>query len=214
MTALDEDGEKRTNNSGGGCGDNGLNNGGDIVWPTQRWPWCGETVIDDGLSMVVVGYCLDDSVLETMSFVKVTLVALLRNLDVSSKSQEKGGLQPGETRKSSRTTKMHAKYNDYVVNSIVKYGLEEVVKYYILSTSIEVLSNDKGICLSQRKYCLELLHEFGLLATKLVSNPLPENFVSNHKECQDDKHMVVVRSGRIDRDGYGSEIEMKWDLRI
>ncbi|GJU59836.1 putative RNA-directed DNA polymerase [Tanacetum coccineum] len=31
---------------------------------------------------------------------------------------------------------------------------------------IEVLDNEDGICLSQRKYCLELLHEFGLLAAK------------------------------------------------
>nr|GEW50954.1 ferric reduction oxidase 2-like [Tanacetum cinerariifolium] len=39
--------------------------------------------------------------------------------------------------------------------------------------------------------------------------PLHPNFLD-----QEVMVVVVVRSGRIDRDGYGSEIEMKWDLRI
>ncbi|GKD14566.1 ribonuclease H-like domain-containing protein, partial [Tanacetum coccineum] len=55
---------------------------------------------------------------------------------------------------------------------------------------IEVLDNKDGICLSQRKYCLELLHEFGLLAAKHVDTPLPENATWNHTESDDD-HLLV-----------------------
>ena len=55
-----------------------------------------------------------------------------------------------------------------------------------------------GICLSQRKCCLELLHEFDNFAAKPVSSPLPENVVLNHKEGHDewnftgDKSIILV----------------------
>lgn len=44
---------------------------------------------------------------------------------------------------------------------------------------IEVIDTDFGICLSQRKYCLELLHDFGLLGCKPLSTPLDPNAVIN-----------------------------------
>ncbi|GJX41687.1 ribonuclease H-like domain-containing protein [Tanacetum coccineum] len=50
----------------------------------------------------------------------------------------------------------------------------------------QVLDNKDGICLSQRKYCLELLHKFSLLAAKYVDTPLPENATLNHIESDDD----------------------------
>nr|GEZ32607.1 ribonuclease H-like domain-containing protein [Tanacetum cinerariifolium] len=53
------------------------------------------------------------------------------------------------------------------------------LKYFL---SIEVLDNTDGICLSQRKYFLELLYEYGLLAAKHVDTPLPENTTLNHIE--------------------------------
>ncbi|GJW54704.1 ribonuclease H-like domain-containing protein [Tanacetum coccineum] len=40
-----------------------------------------------------------------------------------------------------------------------------------------------------RKYCLELFHEYGLLAARPVSIPLPENSVLNHVESIDDKFL-------------------------
>ncbi|GJU03994.1 ribonuclease H-like domain-containing protein, partial [Tanacetum coccineum] len=49
-----------------------------------------------------------------------------------------------------------------------------VLKYFL---GIEVVENDLGLCMSQRKYCLELLHLYGLLAARPVDIPLPENFV-------------------------------------
>nr|GEW61157.1 ribonuclease H-like domain-containing protein [Tanacetum cinerariifolium] len=49
-----------------------------------------------------------------------------------------------------------------------------VLKYFL---GIEILPADFGLCLSQRKYCLEILHEFGLLGAKPM-NTLIEQKVS------------------------------------
>ncbi|GJS69702.1 ribonuclease H-like domain-containing protein [Tanacetum coccineum] len=57
---------------------------------------------------------------------------------------------------------------------------------------IKVLDNKYGICLSQMKYCLEILHEFGLLAAKHVDTPLPENATLNHNESDYDHLLVHV----------------------
>ncbi|GKA95552.1 ribonuclease H-like domain-containing protein [Tanacetum coccineum] len=49
------------------------------------------------------------------------------------------------------------------------------LKYFL---GIEVLDVDNGICLSQRKYCTELLSEFGMLGFKPCNTPIevnPEN---------------------------------------
>ncbi|GJS85872.1 ribonuclease H-like domain-containing protein [Tanacetum coccineum] len=64
------------------------------------------------------------------------------------------------------------------------------LKYFL---GIEVLKTDKGgLCLSQRKYCLELLHDYGLLACKPVSTPLLENIILAHKEKEGDKFLKNV----------------------
>lgn len=63
------------------------------------------------------------------------------------------------------------------------------MKYFL---GIEVLENNNGVCLSQRKYCLELLHEYGLLAAKPVDAPLPENTTLNHIETDDDKALSNI----------------------
>ncbi|GKE77397.1 ribonuclease H-like domain-containing protein, partial [Tanacetum coccineum] len=46
------------------------------------------------------------------------------------------------------------------------------LKYFL---GIEVVDTNKGVCLSQRKYCLDLLSEFGLLACKPSAIPLEQN---------------------------------------
>nr|GEV50397.1 ribonuclease H-like domain-containing protein [Tanacetum cinerariifolium] len=148
-------------------------------------------------------------------------------------------------RRYGRNVKLPARFNDYVIGSSRKYGLEKYVTYsnlrkskfdYSLFTKkfdnvfiallvyvddivitgndlaeikkfkiflkskfqtkdlgklkyflgIEVLDNKKGIYLSQRKYCLEILHEYGLLAAKHVDTPLLENTTLNHVETDDD----------------------------
>ncbi|XP_071714853.1 uncharacterized mitochondrial protein AtMg00810-like [Rutidosis leptorrhynchoides] len=43
------------------------------------------------------------------------------------------------------------------------------LKYFL---GIEVLDTDQGLCISQRKYCLELINDFGLLGCKPVKTPI------------------------------------------
>nr|GEX39396.1 ribonuclease H-like domain-containing protein [Tanacetum cinerariifolium] len=65
------------------------------------------------------------------------------------------------------------------------------LKYFL---GIEVLKVSGGLCLSQRKYCLELLHDFGLLACRHVLTPLPKNILLAHKETEKDKFLVKITS--------------------
>ncbi|KAK9065501.1 hypothetical protein SSX86_014902 [Deinandra increscens subsp. villosa] len=53
------------------------------------------------------------------------------------------------------------------------------LKYFL---GIEVLKSDQGLVLCQRKYCLELLSEFGLLASKPVHNPIEQNVIVTNKQ--------------------------------
>ncbi|GKE97335.1 ribonuclease H-like domain-containing protein, partial [Tanacetum coccineum] len=57
------------------------------------------------------------------------------------------------------------------------------LKYFL---GIEVIKTDKDLCLSQRKYCLELLNEYGLLGCKLVSTPMVPNSVLLYEPTFDD----------------------------
>ncbi|GJX25725.1 putative RNA-directed DNA polymerase [Tanacetum coccineum] len=59
---------------------------------------------------------------------------------------------------------------------------------------IEVLKIRNGLCLNQRKYCIELLHEYGLLACKPVATPMPENGILAHKETEKDKLLKNITS--------------------
>ncbi|GJU00867.1 ribonuclease H-like domain-containing protein [Tanacetum coccineum] len=69
-----------------------------------------------------------------------------------------------------------------------KFLIEDlgILKYFL---GIEIIENDLGLCMSQRKYCLELLHEYGLLAARPVDIPLPENFVLSFDETSNDKFL-------------------------
>lgn len=74
-----------------------------------------------------------------------------------------------------------------------KFKLKDLgkLKYFL---GIEVLYSDKGITLSQRKYCLELLDEFGMLAAKPVGNPLEQNLIVTNLQnsSSDDSELVSV----------------------
>ncbi|GJT51217.1 putative RNA-directed DNA polymerase [Tanacetum coccineum] len=59
---------------------------------------------------------------------------------------------------------------------------------------IEVVKIKNGLCLNQRKYCIELLYEYGLLACKLVATPMPENGILAHKETDNDKPLKDITS--------------------
>nr|GEV36361.1 ribonuclease H-like domain-containing protein [Tanacetum cinerariifolium] len=54
-----------------------------------------------------------------------------------------------------------------------------LLKYFL---GIKVLENENGLCLSQKKYCLKLLSEYGLLTFKPVATPLQQNVVLNHED--------------------------------
>nr|GEV31183.1 ribonuclease H-like domain-containing protein [Tanacetum cinerariifolium] len=63
------------------------------------------------------------------------------------------------------------------------------LKYFL---GIEVLESDKAICLSQRKYCIELLHEFGMLGCRPTSVPVEPNTVLNFKASVDDSTLENI----------------------
>ncbi|GKA73143.1 ribonuclease H-like domain-containing protein [Tanacetum coccineum] len=59
---------------------------------------------------------------------------------------------------------------------------------------IKVLKIKNGLCLNQRKYCIELLHDYGLLVCKPVATPMPENGTLSHKETKKDKLLKNITS--------------------
>ncbi|GJV31628.1 ribonuclease H-like domain-containing protein [Tanacetum coccineum] len=58
-----------------------------------------------------------------------------------------------------------------------------LLKYFL---GIEVIRSDKDLCLTQRKYCLELLKDYGLLGCKQVSTPMVPNSVLSYEPTDDD----------------------------
>nr|GEY20357.1 ribonuclease H-like domain-containing protein [Tanacetum cinerariifolium] len=73
---------------------------------------------------------------------------------------------------------LYTKHNGgkFIALLVTKFMIKDlgVLKYYL---GIKVVENDLGLCMSQRKYCLELLHEYGLLDARLVDIPLPKNYI-------------------------------------
>nr|GEZ40023.1 ribonuclease H-like domain-containing protein [Tanacetum cinerariifolium] len=57
------------------------------------------------------------------------------------------------------------------------------LKYFL---GIEVVDTDKGICLNQRKYVLDLLSEYGMLACKPVDTPLLSKLVISNEATNND----------------------------
>ncbi|GJT20576.1 ribonuclease H-like domain-containing protein [Tanacetum coccineum] len=58
-----------------------------------------------------------------------------------------------------------------------------------LPIGIEVLETKQGLCLSQRKYSLDLLSDFGLLACKPSAAPLEQNLSITNEPTDIDKFM-------------------------
>nr|GEX76359.1 copia protein [Tanacetum cinerariifolium] len=80
-----------------------------------------------------------------------------------------------------------------VVKMVIVRDLKEDVYMTIPqgfgSTGIKVIKQGDDIYLSQRKYCLKLLHEFGLLACKPVSVPMEANTVLPFKPSHDNPYL-------------------------
>ncbi|GKA41206.1 hypothetical protein Tco_0733799 [Tanacetum coccineum] len=51
---------------------------------------------------------------------------------------------------------------------------------------IEVVDTDKGICLNQRKYVLDLLSEYGMFACKPVDTPLLSKLIISNEATTND----------------------------
>ncbi|GJW60703.1 ribonuclease H-like domain-containing protein [Tanacetum coccineum] len=64
------------------------------------------------------------------------------------------------------------------------------LKYFL---GIEVLETDQGLCLSQRKYCLDLLSEFRLLACKPSATPLKQNLTITNEPTEVDKGPKIIK---------------------
>ncbi|KAJ0752905.1 putative RNA-directed DNA polymerase [Helianthus annuus] len=64
-----------------------------------------------------------------------------------------------------------------------------ILKYFL---GIEVLYSNESICLSQRKYCLELLNEFGYLGCKPVNTPIEQSHVITSKVDKDQKFLENI----------------------
>ncbi|KAJ0512023.1 putative RNA-directed DNA polymerase [Helianthus annuus] len=64
-----------------------------------------------------------------------------------------------------------------------------ILRYFL---GIEVLYSDACICLSQRKYCLELLNEFGYLACKPVTTPIEQSFIVTNKCDKEQKNLENI----------------------
>nr|GEV94324.1 disease resistance protein At4g27190-like [Tanacetum cinerariifolium] len=57
------------------------------------------------------------------------------------------------------------------------------LKYFL---GVEVVDTDKGICLNQRKYVLDLLSEYGMLACKPAKTPLMSKLVISNEASEND----------------------------
>ncbi|GJU01054.1 ribonuclease H-like domain-containing protein [Tanacetum coccineum] len=78
--------------------------------------------------------------------------------------------------------------NEFKLFLSTKFLIKDLgsLKYFL---GIEVIENDLGLCMTQRKYYMELLHEYGLLAARPVDIPFPENTILSCNETKNDKYL-------------------------
>ncbi|GJR04894.1 ribonuclease H-like domain-containing protein [Tanacetum coccineum] len=74
------------------------------------------------------------------------------------------------------------KFKVYLKSRYMIKDLEKL-KYFL---RIEVVDTDKGICLNQRKYVLDLLSEYGMLACKPAKTPLMSKLVISNEASDKD----------------------------
>ncbi|GJT49452.1 ribonuclease H-like domain-containing protein [Tanacetum coccineum] len=80
-----------------------------------------------------------------------------------------------------------------VVKMSTEFKIKDLreLKFFL---GIKVMKIKNGLCLNQRKYCIKLLHEYGVLACKPVATPMLENGILSHKETENDKLLKNITS--------------------
>ncbi|MFS7989377.1 putative RNA-directed DNA polymerase [Helianthus anomalus] len=78
-----------------------------------------------------------------------------------------------------------------VLNDTFKIKDLGILKYFL---GIEVLYNKNEVVFSQRKYCLELLNEFGYLGCKPVNTPIEQSYLVKSKIDKDQKLLDNITS--------------------
>ncbi|KAJ0456205.1 putative RNA-directed DNA polymerase [Helianthus annuus] len=76
-----------------------------------------------------------------------------------------------------------------ILNDTFKIKDLGILKYFL---GIEVLYNNDEVFFSQRKYCLELLSEFGYLGCKPVSTPIEQSYLVTSKVDKNQKLLSNV----------------------
>ncbi|GJY54843.1 ribonuclease H-like domain-containing protein [Tanacetum coccineum] len=87
-------------------------------------------------------------------------------------------------------------WNAKLTSTLIENGLSQIflkykftikdlgkLKYFF---SIEIVDTGKGICLNQRKYVLDLLSDYGMLACKPAKTPLPSKLVISYEATEKD----------------------------
>nr|GEV64711.1 hypothetical protein [Tanacetum cinerariifolium] len=129
----------------------------DVQNPESPYGEEGDTSTEDGSSRITSDDCtvVEDEVARGATHIEENVTSK-GNVPVNQNGEGQSNPMGAslELRRSTRPKVMLARFNDFVVNSSVRYGLE---KY--------------------RKYCLELLNEYVLLACKPAATPLQQNVV-------------------------------------
>ena len=63
-----------------------------------------------------------------------------------------------------------------------------ILKYFL---GIEIVETNVGICMIQRKYCLELIHSFGMLWCKPVATPMDLNLVVSEHGINSNDELIA-----------------------
>ncbi|GKC90051.1 putative RNA-directed DNA polymerase, partial [Tanacetum coccineum] len=85
------------------------------------------------------------------------------------------------------------------------------LKYFL---GIEVLENKNGLSLSQRKYYLELMCDYGLLACKPAAIPMQQNISLNHVESEKDKKLKIHCLSRHMRSHFSARLRVLKYLKM
>ncbi|GJS89198.1 ribonuclease H-like domain-containing protein [Tanacetum coccineum] len=80
----------------------------------------------------------------------------------------------------------HGQWNAKLTSTLIENDFSQNLGKHKYFLGIEVVDTDKGICLNQRKYVLDLLSEYGMLACKPAKTSLMSKLVISNEACDND----------------------------